>query len=154
MKTLIKTSIATAAISGMILGGMVLPATASASPQSYVCQAEKSSDAKTGTVIGALLGGVVGNAAAKNERGLGTVGGAILGGVIGNKLGKDHGKSTCNKIDEQARAEYGYDNGYGDRDTYSARDSYSYSYVYNHHTHRYERVRVYEPVRYDRYGYR
>ena len=140
MKTLIKTTIAATAISGMILGGMVAPSTASASPQSYVCQAEKSNDSKTGMVLGALIGGVIGNSAAKNERGIGTVAGAVLGGAIGNKLGKDQGKATCNKIEEQARAEYGYDSGY------------SYRTVYNKHTHRYERVRT--PVRYDRYGYR
>ncbi len=138
MKTLIKTTIAATAAASMILGGMVAPSVASAAPQSYVCQAEKSSDAKTGLVLGALIGGVIGNSAAKNERGLGTVAGAVLGGAIGNKLGKDHGKATCNKIEEQARETYGYNSGYG------------YRTVYNSRTHRYEQVRYtqYQPVRY------
>ncbi len=143
MTNLIKTSIAATAAASMILGGMVAPSIASAAPQSYVCQAEKSSDAKTGLILGALIGGVIGNKVAKNERGLGTVGGAVLGGVIGNKLGKDHGKSTCNKIEAQARETYGYG--------YDA----GYRSVYNSRTHRYEQVRYtqYQPTRYG-YGYR
>ncbi len=141
MKTLIKTTIAATAAASMILGGMVAPSVASAAPQSYVCKAEKSNDAKTGMILGALIGGVIGNKAAKNERGLGTVAGAVVGGAIGNKLGKDHGKSTGNKIEEQARETYGYNSGYG------------YRTVYNSRTHRYEQVRYtqYQPVR---YGYR
>ena len=138
MKTLIKTTIAATAAASMILGGMVAPSVASAMPQSYVCKAEKSENAKTGLVLGAILGGVLGSQVSKNEKGLGTVAGAVIGGAVGNKLGKDNGKANCEKIEEQAR----YDN------------SYNYRSVYNKHTHRYEQVRVYEPVRYDRYGYR
>lgn len=144
MTNLIKTSIAATAAASMILGGMVVPSMASAAPQSYVCKAEKSNDAKTGMILGALIGGLVGNKVAKNERGLGTVGGAVIGGAIGNKLGKDHGKSTCNKIEAEARETYGYNSGYG------------YRTVYNSRTHRYEQVRYvqYQPTRYYGYGYR
>ncbi len=49
----------------------------------------KQKDARTeGTVVGAIIGGLVGSQISKNERGLGAVGGAVIGGAIGNNAGK------------------------------------------------------------------
>ncbi len=51
---------------------------------------QKQGDAKTtGTVVGAVAGGVIGSQVSKNERGLGTVAGAVIGGAIGRNIGKD-----------------------------------------------------------------
>ncbi len=140
MKTLIKTTIAAIATIGMILGGMTAPTAASAQP-SYVCKVEKSNGAQTGLILGALLGGVVGNKLAKNERGLGTVAGAVIGGAVGNKLGKDAGKSSCNRIEAAAQERYGYGQPY--------RSNYSYS----RQGSRYQTSHS-QPVRRDHYGYR
>ena len=48
--------------------------------QSYdgYCYAKKHADAKTGTIVGAVIGGLVGSQVSKHERGLGTVGQAQL----------------------------------------------------------------------------
>ena len=141
MKTMIKATLSAVAVATMIAGSMTAPATASASPRtSYVCQAEKSNDSKTGTILGALIGGVLGSQVSKNEKGLGAVGGAVIGGVIGNKLGKDNGKATCNKIEAQAHETYGYG------------QPYRSGYSYNSRSDRYEQVR-YQPAPY-RYGHR
>ncbi len=103
---MIKAIGATVVSTGLILG-TVAPMSASAR-ETYVCQVEKKDDAKTGMILGAIAGGLLGSQAIKHEKGLGAVGGAVIGGVLGNKLGKDHGKSTCNKIEAQARETYGY----------------------------------------------
>lgn len=136
MKTLMKTTLAAVATSGMILSGMAAPMAASAH-DSYVCKVEKQNSAKTGLILGAVVGGLLGSQVSKNERGLGAVGGAVIGGALGNKLGKDKGKDTCNKIKEQAREEARY--GYGE---------YRTRYEYNRRTGRYEPVRYYETTRY------
>ena len=52
------------------------------------CYAKKREAQRNGTVIGAVIGGLIGSQVSKNERGLGTVGGAVIGGVIGNNAGK------------------------------------------------------------------
>lgn len=44
-----------------------------------------------GTVIGALIGGALGNQAGKGDgRKAATIGGAVVGGLIGNKIDRDH----------------------------------------------------------------
>lgn len=53
------------------------------------CYAKKKDAQRNGTVIGAVLGGLIGSQVSKHERGLGAVGGAVIGGVIGNSAGKD-----------------------------------------------------------------
>ncbi|MGA9659801.1 MAG: glycine zipper 2TM domain-containing protein [Asticcacaulis sp.] len=53
------------------------------------CYAKKKDAQTNGTVIGAVLGGLIGSQVSKNERGLGTAGGAVIGGVIGNNVGKN-----------------------------------------------------------------
>jgi len=126
MKTALKTTFAAAATSAMLLGTMAVPSMASAQ-QPYVCRAEKSKDAQTGTILGAIAGGLLGSQVSKNEKGLGAVAGAVLGGVVGNKLGKDHGKSTCNKIEAYANETYGYS--HNRSHSYSSR--YARPYAYN-----------------------
>ena len=125
MNKFLKTTMAAVVSTGLILGA-VAPMAASARPASYVCQAEKSKDSRTGLILGAIAGGLLGTQISKHEKGLGALGGAVVGGVVGSKLGKDHGKATCNKIEAQAREEYGY-RSYG-------RTSYRY---YDRHNHRY-----------------
>jgi hypothetical protein len=72
---------------------LAIPAMASAQDRDLrgydgYCYAKKKDAQTNGTVIGAVLGGLVGSQISKNERGLGTVGGAVVGGVIGNNVGK------------------------------------------------------------------
>ena len=59
MNTAVKTTIAAVAASSMLLGTLAIPTTASAY-QPYVCQVEKSNDAKTGMVLGAIAVGLLG----------------------------------------------------------------------------------------------
>ena len=52
------------------------------------CYAKKHEAQKNGTIIGSVVGGLVGSQISKNERGLGLLAGAVIGGVAGNKIGK------------------------------------------------------------------
>jgi uncharacterized protein YcfJ len=106
MNAFIKSTLAAAVSSGLILGAAAVPTAASAR-QSYVCQAEKKQSSQNGMILGALAGGLLGSQVAKNEKGLGALGGAVIGGVLGKSLGEDHGKSNCKKIEAQAREMYG-----------------------------------------------
>ncbi|MDI7774408.1 glycine zipper 2TM domain-containing protein [Asticcacaulis sp. EMRT-3] len=72
---------------------LVMPSLASAQDRDLrnydgYCYAKKADAQRNGTVIGAVLGGLIGSQVSKHERGLGAVGGAVLGGVIGNSAGK------------------------------------------------------------------
>lgn len=116
MSKIFKTVGAAVITSGLIVGStaaVMAPTTASART-SYRCEVTKSNNAKTGTILGAIAGGLLGSQVAKNEKGLGAVGGAVIGGLVGNKLGKDQGKDTCNRAEaamDRQRAEdhhYGY----------------------------------------------
>ncbi|MGZ3304493.1 MAG: glycine zipper 2TM domain-containing protein [Asticcacaulis sp.] len=69
------------------------------------CYAKKKADAKTGTIVGAIAGGLIGSQVSKHERGLGTVGGAVIGGAIGNQVGKSSAKCYNG-------AYYSYQSGY------------------------------------------
>ena len=126
MNTAVKTTIAAVAASSMLLGTLAVPATASAR-QPEVCRVEKSKDAKTGMILGAVAGGLLGSQISKNEKGLGAITGALAGGVIGNKLGKDHGKGTCKKIEAYADEAYGYRH----NSRYSHNSRYARPYAYN-----------------------
>jgi len=53
------------------------------------CYAKKHEAQRNGTIIGTVVGGLVGSQISKNERGLGAVAGAVIGGVAGNKIGKN-----------------------------------------------------------------
>lgn len=132
MKNAIKTTIAAVATTGMLLGATIVPTTASAH-QSYVCETEKSNDAKTGMILGAIAGGAIGGSVANtHNKGLGTVAGAVLGGFFGNKIGHNHGKATCNKIEAAAQEEYGHYDYRTGRTTHRYHDSrYGNGYAYS-----------------------
>jgi hypothetical protein len=52
------------------------------------------SDGATGTVLGAAVGGVVGNQVARrNDRTVATVAGAVVGGLLGRSI--DRGRVVC-----------------------------------------------------------
>jgi len=100
--------LATAAIvsTGLIVTAAAVPQTASAYTH-YVCKYEQKHDEHTGTILGAVAGGLVGNALSGHNKTLGTVGGAVAGGVIGSKMGHDHGKSVCeSRVAYRERVEY------------------------------------------------
>lgn len=80
-------------LAAALAGSLVLPAVASAQVRDVrgydgYCYAKKKDAQRNGTVIGAVIGGLIGSQVSKHERGLGTVGGAVIGGVIGNNAGK------------------------------------------------------------------
>src|SRR5690348_11013237 len=96
MSKIIKNTMTAVVTSGLIIGStaaVMAPATASART-TYQCEVTKSNNAKTGAILGAIAGGLLGSQVAKNEKGLGAVGGAVVGGLLGNKLGRDQGKDT------------------------------------------------------------
>lgn len=132
MKNVIKTTIAAVATTGMLLGATIVPTTASAQ-SSYVCETEKSNDAKTGMILGAIAGGAIGGSVANtHNKGLGTVAGAVLGGFFGNKIGHNHGKATCNKIEAAAQEQYGHYDYRSGRTTHRYSDSrYGNGYAYS-----------------------
>ncbi len=116
MKTLIKTTpvktiMAAVVTSGLILSAAAVPAVSEARPytSTYSCQVTKSKDKNTGAILGAIAGGLLGSQVAKNEKGLGAVVGAVGGAVVGSKIGKDHGKQTCNNV-ENAMQDARYEN--------------------------------------------
>ncbi len=82
---------------------------ASASAETYdgYCYARKDQAKTTGTVVGAVAGGVLGSQVSKNERGLGTVIGAIAGGAIGRSIAADGVKCLNGEY-------YSYQSGYYD----------------------------------------
>ena len=101
--------------SGLIIvstAAVMAPATASART-TYQCEVTKSNNAKTGAILGAIAGGLLGSQVAKNEKGLGAVGGAVVGGLLGNKLGRDQGKDTCNKAEAAMERQRWEDRQYG-----------------------------------------
>ena len=75
----------------------------------------------TGTAVGAVGGGVVGNAASHGSLG-GTVAGAVIGGVAGNLIGG----SNCRQ--RYARYDSRYYDGYGNRRHY---DSHGVAFFYD-----------------------
>ncbi len=106
MTTLIKTAAAAILTTGLIVTAAAVPQTASAYTH-YVCKYEQKHDEHTGTIVGAVAGGLLGNALSGHNKTLGTVGGAVAGGVIGSKMGHDHGKSVCeSRVAYRERVEY------------------------------------------------
>ncbi|MFT4074642.1 MAG: glycine zipper 2TM domain-containing protein [Asticcacaulis sp.] len=74
-------------------------------PAGY-CYQRQANARTTGTIVGAVLGGMVGNSLSNRwDRGSNTVGGALVGGVIGNAVGQ--GSVECYQ-----NAYYAYDDGY------------------------------------------
>jgi uncharacterized protein YcfJ len=117
MSKIIKSTMTAVVTSALIIGStaaVMAPASASART-TYQCEVTKSNSAKTGAILGALAGGLLGSQIAKNEKGLGAVGGAVVGGLLGNKLGKDQGKDTCNKAEAAMERQRYEDRNYGYR---------------------------------------
>jgi uncharacterized protein YcfJ len=100
MTKIFKKTMAAVVTSGLILSTIV-PMTVEARPytQTQSCAVTKQKDKNTGMILGAIAGGLIGSQVSKKEKGLGAVAGALAGGVIGSKLGKDHGKQTCNNVE-------------------------------------------------------
>jgi uncharacterized protein YcfJ len=70
-----------------LLAAAPLAAHAQDSTYNGYCYAKKDKAKTTGTVIGAIVGGLAGSQISKNERGLGAVGGAVVGGAVGRGIG-------------------------------------------------------------------
>jgi uncharacterized protein YcfJ len=100
MTKMIKTAAVAVLSTGLVVTAAAVPQTASAYTH-YVCKYEQKHDEHTGTLLGAVAGGLIGNAMSGHNKTLGTVGGAVVGGAIGSKMGHDHGKSVC-----ESRAAY------------------------------------------------
>jgi uncharacterized protein YcfJ len=96
MTSILKTAAVAVISTGLIATAVAVPQSASAYTH-YVCRYEQKHDEHTGTIIGAVAGGLIGNSIAGHARLLGTVGGAVAGGAIGSKIGHDHGKSVCER---------------------------------------------------------
>ncbi len=94
MTKIFKLASAAVLSTGLIVTAAAVPQTASAYTH-YVCKYEQKHDEHTGTILGAVAGGLIGNSLSGHNRGLGTVAGAVAGGAIGSKMGHDHGKSVC-----------------------------------------------------------
>ena len=123
------------------------------------CSSEVRNDRTAGTVIGALAGGLIGNAFSHGQaRGTGTALGVVAGGVIGNNLGQSHGKFVCgqDRVATNYDSYEAYDDGY-DRPVIRERvivrpdrvcETYETVRVYHPH-HHYARV-IYRDVYRDR----
>lgn len=124
MTRILKTATASILSLGLIAGTAAIPNMAEAYP-AYRCKYEQKKSGKTGMIVGAVAGGLLGSQISKNERGLGTVGGAVVGGVVGNKVGKNHAKKKC--VEETAyRTRTVYET-----DKYGHRHKVVYRYVRN-----------------------
>jgi uncharacterized membrane protein len=109
MTKTMKTLTAAVVTSGLMLTAVV-PMASEARPytKTYSCQVTKSKSQKTGTILGAIGGALIGSQVAKHEKGLGAVVGGLAGAAIGSKVGKDQGKQQCNNV-ENAMQDAGYD---------------------------------------------
>jgi len=94
MTKILKTAAAAIISTGLIVTAAAVPQTASAYTH-YVCKYEQKHDEHVGTAVGAIAGGLLGNALSGHNKTLGTVGGAVAGGYLGSKMGHDHGKKVC-----------------------------------------------------------
>ena len=73
---------------------------ATATAEAANCQGRRD----TGTAVGAVGGGVIGNAASHGDAG-GTIAGAVIGGLVGNAIGG----SNCVQTTQKARPAVHYD---------------------------------------------
>lgn len=90
------------------LGAVAAPASAQ-TYRNYGCRNDNG--AATGTVVGAIAGGVIGsNVAHRGDRTAGTVIGALIGGLAGNAIG--HSSSSCDNRGYSSYGGYGYRQGY------------------------------------------
>lgn len=137
MTSLFKTGLLLSLAASMAIPVMALAQDRDLRGYDGYCYARKKEAQTNGTVIGAVLGGLVGSQISKNERGLGTVGGAVVGGVIGNNVGKKSVKCYNGEY-------YSYQGSYYD----PAPPPSGYSVVYYKDRPSNDR---YERVYYDRY---
>lgn len=139
MSKIFKNTMAALVSTGLIIGSTaaVMAPTAASARTTYQCEITKSNSAKTGAILGALAGGLLGSQVAKNEKGLGAVGGAVVGGLLGNKLGKDQGKDTCNKAEAAMERQRYEDRNYGYRSQPVRYNSYKHSGNGNRYGSRY-----------------
>ncbi len=112
-------------IIGSLVGGTALVAAAPSNAYTrYVCKYEQKRREHTGTVVGAIAGGLLGNAVSgHNSKGLGTVVGAVGGAAVGSKMGHDSGKRACTQA-----AAYRTSTSYS-RDSHGNRVKTVYRYV-------------------------
>lgn len=117
MTKTMKTLTAAVITSGLMMSAAV-PMASQARPytQTYSCQVDKSKAKKTGLILGAIGGALLGSQVAKNEKGLGAIAGGLAGAALGSKIGKDQGKQHCNNV-ENSMQDAGYDryDRYGNR---------------------------------------
>ncbi|ESQ74562.1 glycine zipper 2TM domain-containing protein [Asticcacaulis sp. AC402] len=71
---------------------MVTAPAAAMAQESYDGYCYAKNNKTTGTIIGAVAGGVAGSQVSKNERGLGALIGAVAGGALGRKIASDSTK--------------------------------------------------------------
>ncbi len=88
MTPFIKTIALTALAASLVAPGLAAAQDRDLRAYDGYCYAKKKDAQRNGTIIGAVIGGLVGSQVSKNERGLGTIGGAVIGGAIGNSAGK------------------------------------------------------------------
>jgi uncharacterized protein YcfJ len=90
----------------------------------------------TGSVLGAVGGGLIGNAITHGS-GVGIVGGAVAGGLAGNAIARDIDCNRGRQYDRQVRAYYYYDR-HGHR-IYEDRDGRLYQRDRDRHHDDYDR---------------
>ena len=116
---------------GMIAGLTAMVALVPAAAEARACQKRV-----TGTVVGAVAGGLLGNAVAgRGDRTEGTLLGAAVGGVAGNQL------TRCKRSSARAYRSASYRTQSSPR----YRDSYARSASYRAPTCRYETRAFYDP---------
>ncbi len=108
MTKTMKTLTAAVVTSGLLLSAVPMASQARPYTQTYSCQVTKSKSQKTGLILGAIGGALIGSQVAKNEKGLGAIAGGLAGAAIGSKVGKDQGKQQCNNV-ENSMQSAGYD---------------------------------------------
>ncbi|MBW8734961.1 MAG: glycine zipper 2TM domain-containing protein [Asticcacaulis sp.] len=91
MTKTMKTLTAAVVTSGLMLTATV-PMASEARPytKTYSCQVTKSKSQKTGLILGAIGGALIGSQVAKNEKGLGAVVGGLAGAATATKDGLRH----------------------------------------------------------------
>ncbi len=112
MSNLMQKAAAVAVSAGLVLGAAGVAGQAAAYTH-YVCKYEQKHDEHVGTAVGAITGGLIGNAVSgHHSKGLGTVVGALGGAAIGSKMGHDKGKKDClNRVAYRTETHYYKHNG-------------------------------------------
>lgn len=133
----------------LIAGCAVLVAAPSLSAAATRCEQHQADRKAAGTVIGAIAGGLLGNAVSRGGgRTGGTVIGAVGGAVVGNQLARQN--NVC------PDGYTAYDDGRGPEPAYYTEDSYpgerDYYEHYHHHSQAYLDYRRQRAEEADAYG--